>query len=88
LNVAKLQQIKGASNAAYSHSGAGEVAMTVPLAHGSKVINTITGTRSKAARHRWIDDRSPMATVALSVLLVLVWMGALIGFYFLLARHF
>jgi hypothetical protein len=62
--------------------------MTVPLAHGSKVINTVTGIRSKAARHRWIDDRSPMATVALSALLILVWMGALVGFYFLLARHF
>jgi len=62
--------------------------MTVPLAHGSKVINSVAGARSRAGKRRWVDDRSPMATVALSALLILVWMAALTGFYFLLARHF
>jgi hypothetical protein len=63
--------------------------MTVPLVHGSKAIGplhrshaTTSGTRS------WFDDRSPMATIAVAAILILVWMGALIGFYLAVARHF
>jgi hypothetical protein len=37
-------------------------------------------------KRKWLDDRSPMATVALGVLFMLVWMGALIGFALLFAR--
>jgi hypothetical protein len=37
-------------------------------------------------KRKWLDDRSPMATVALAVLFMLVWMGALIGFALLFAR--
>jgi len=29
-----------------------------------------------------------MATVAVAALLILVWMGAMIGFYLAVARHF
>jgi hypothetical protein len=88
LNVAKLQQIQGASNAGESHAIAGGVEMTVPLVHGSKSVGSLREPSSKAGKRKWLDDRSPMATVAVGVLLILVWMGALIGFYLLFARHF
>jgi hypothetical protein len=88
LNVAKLQQIQGASNAGESHAMAGGVEMTVPLVHGSKAVESLREPSLKAGKRKWLDDRSPMATVAVGVLLILVWMGALIGFYLLFARHF
>jgi hypothetical protein len=61
--------------------------MTVPLVHGSKTIRSLPRPHAKASG-RWFDDRSPMATVAVAALLILVWMGALIGFYLAVARHF
>jgi hypothetical protein len=61
--------------------------MTVPLVHGSKAIRSLPRPRA-AISGSWFDDRSPMATVAVAALLILVWMGALIGFYLAVARHF
>ena len=62
--------------------------MTIPLVHGSKTIESLPGSRAGGEKRRRRDDRSPMTTIAVGVLLVLVWMGALIGFYLSLARHF
>jgi hypothetical protein len=61
--------------------------MTVPLVHGSKAIRSLPGPRATTSGRRF-DDRSPMATVAVAAVLILVWMGALIGFYLAVARHF
>jgi len=62
--------------------------MTVPLVHGPKAIPSLPSSRTTVGKRKWLDDRSPMATVTVGALLILVWMGALIGFYLLLARHF
>ena len=63
--------------------------MTVPLVHGSKAIRPLPRPRATTSeKRRRFDERSPMATVAVAALLILVWMGALIGFYLAVARHF
>ena len=61
--------------------------MTVPLVHGSKAIRSLPRPRATTSGRRF-DDPSPIATVAVAMLLILVWMGALIGFYLAVARHF
>ena len=61
--------------------------MTVPIVHGSKAIRSLPRPRAPTSGRRF-DDPSPIATVAVATLLILVWMGALIGFYLAVARHF
>jgi hypothetical protein len=61
--------------------------MTVQFDHSAEApIEPLPVTRSIIGKRKRLDDRSPMATVALGVLFVLVWMGALIGFALLFTR--
>jgi hypothetical protein len=62
--------------------------MTVPFDHGAKApIEPLPVSRSIIGKRKWLDDRSPMATIALGALFMFVWMGALIGFALLFARR-
>ena len=62
--------------------------MTVQFNHAAKgSIEPLPVSRSGVGKRRWLDDRSPAATIKLAVLLILVWMGALILFALLLARR-
>ncbi len=62
--------------------------MTVPFDHAAKApIEPLPVSRSIVGKSKWLDNRSPMATIKLGVLLMLVWMGALIVFALLLARR-
>ena len=62
--------------------------MTVPFDHAAQgSIDPLPVSRPSAGRRRWLDDRSPAATIKLGLLLMLVWMGALILFALLLARR-
>jgi hypothetical protein len=62
--------------------------MTVPFHHGAKApIKPLPVSRSMIGKRKWLDDRSPMATFVLGALLMLVWMGALIGFALAFARR-
>jgi len=62
--------------------------MTVPFDHVAKApIERLPVSRSIVGKPKWLDDRSPMATIKLGALLMLVWMGALIVFALLLAQR-
>jgi hypothetical protein len=62
--------------------------MTVPFDHrAQRPIEPLSASRSIIGKRRWLDDRSPMATIVLGALFMSVWMGALIGFAVLLARR-
>jgi hypothetical protein len=62
--------------------------MTVRFDHGAKApIEPLPVSRSIIRKRNWLDNRSPTATIVLGAMLMLVWMGALIGFALLLARR-
>ena len=62
--------------------------MTIPFDHAAKApVEALPASRSIVRKRRWLDDRSRAATIKLGALLMLVWMGALILFAFLLARR-
>jgi hypothetical protein len=62
--------------------------MTVQFDHAAKApVAPLPAARSVAKKRRWLDDHSPVATIKLGMLLILVWMGALILFALLLARR-
>jgi len=62
--------------------------MTVPFDHAAKApIEPLPVSRSIVGKSKWLDNRSPMATIKLGALLMLVWLRALILFALLLARR-
>jgi hypothetical protein len=62
--------------------------MTIRFDHAAKApIEPLPVSRSIRRKRGWLDDRSPMPTIKLAVLLMLVWLGALVLFAMLLARR-
>jgi hypothetical protein len=62
--------------------------MTIPFDHAAKApIEPLPVSRSIGRKRGWLDHHSPMPTIKLAVLLMLVWLGALVLFAMLLARR-
>ena len=65
----------------------GEVDMTLPFDHGTHTTLAPRPYVPRSERLKWLRRHWPLATITAAVFIMLIWMGALMFFALMFARH-